>query len=82
MTSPTHCGPDFQEVKYLNINSLLDYCRRVYDLPISRATVYRERNAGKLRARLVSGRLLFPVSDVKRWIEGDGDNSDSQEARS
>jgi len=70
-TTTPHVVPEDKEPKYMNIDSLLDYCRRVYDLPISRATIYRERNAGKLRSRLVGGRLLFPIVDVRKWIEGD-----------
>jgi hypothetical protein len=56
--------------KYLNTDSLLEFCREVYDFPVSRVTIYRAQRAGRLHPKKVGGRLLFPIADVEQWIEG------------
>lgn len=56
--------------RYLNFQGLVEYCRVVYSLPISRATVWRAQQAGRLIPRRVGGRLLYSIADVTRWIEG------------
>jgi len=56
--------------KYLNTDSLIAFCRDVYDLPISKPTIYRAQRAGELQPLKRGNRLLFPVADVERWIEG------------
>ncbi|NTV93761.1 MAG: helix-turn-helix domain-containing protein [Chlorobiaceae bacterium] len=55
---------------YLNLESLIAYCREVYDLPVSKITIYRAVKSGSLPSMKVNGRLLFRISDVERWIEG------------
>lgn len=55
---------------YLNLDSLISYCLEVYDLPVSKITIYRVVKSGSLTPKKVNGRLLFRISDVERWIEG------------
>lgn len=72
-----HTLPTRPAKKYLNTDSLLEHCRDVYDLPISRITIYRAQRAGRLHPLRVGGRLLFAVADVEQWIEG-GCRADTQ----
>jgi hypothetical protein len=58
-------------MKCLNTDSLLEFCRDVYDLPLSRNTVHRAQRAGKLHPLKRGGRLLFSIADVQKWIEGE-----------
>jgi hypothetical protein len=70
MNTPLTILPTRPAKKYLNTDSLLEHCRDVYDLPISRITIYRAQRAGRLHPLKVGGRLLFAVADVEQWIEG------------
>lgn len=65
-----HTLPQRPAKKYLNTDSLLEFCREVYDLPLSRPTIYRAQRAGRLHPKRVGGRLLFAIADVEQWIEG------------
>jgi len=77
-----HTLPARPAKKYLNTDSLLEFCRDVYDLPISRITIYRAQRAGRLHPLRVGGRLLFAVADVEQWIEGgcSDDQTETEEA--
>ncbi|MEI7825958.1 MAG: helix-turn-helix domain-containing protein [Chlorobiaceae bacterium] len=55
---------------YLNLESLITRCREMYDLPISKISVYRAVKSKSLPSTKVNGRLLFRITDVERWIEG------------
>ena len=56
--------------EYLNFESLQEYCRSKYDLPVSRVSVYRAVRDGKLPAIKANARNLFKISDVDHWILG------------
>ncbi|WP_041467289.1 helix-turn-helix domain-containing protein [Chlorobium phaeobacteroides] len=56
--------------QFLNLESLIEYTRQIYDLPISKISIYRAVKSGSLPSMKVNGRLLFRISDVERWIEG------------
>jgi len=56
--------------QFLNLESLIEYTRQIYDLPISKISIYRAVKSGSLPSMKVNGRLLFHISDVERWIEG------------
>jgi hypothetical protein len=56
--------------QYLNLESLITYCREKYDLPVSKISIYRAVKSGSLPCMKANGRLLFRISDVERWIEG------------
>lgn len=66
-----HTLPEKPARKFLNTESLLEYCRDVYDLPISRITIYREQQKGRLHPVRRGGRLLFCIAEVDAWIQGD-----------
>jgi hypothetical protein len=55
---------------YLNLESLITHCREMYDLPISKISVYRAVKSKSLPSTKVNGRLLFRITDVEQWIEG------------
>lgn len=76
-----HEMPKRPEQTHLNTVSLMRYCEQVYDLPLSRPTIYRAQRAGKLNPIRVGGRLLFSISEVKTWIEGPLKDSDSGATR-
>lgn len=56
--------------QFLNLESLIEYTQQIYDLPISKISIYRAVKSGSLPSMKVNGRLLFRISDVERWIEG------------
>lgn len=56
--------------QYLNLESLITYCREKYDLPVSKITIYRAVKSGSLPSMKANGRLLFRIPDVERWIVG------------
>jgi len=60
--------------RYLSIDSLIEFCRDNYDLSLSKPTIYRAKRAGELHPLKRSGRLLFRITDVERWIEGSFEN--------
>jgi excisionase family DNA binding protein len=53
------------------MDSLIEFCRETYDLPISRPTIYRAQRAGELHPLKRGGRLLFSIAEVQKWIEGE-----------
>lgn len=63
---------------YFNLESLITYCREVYDLPVSKISVYRAVKAKKLNPIKSNGRLLFKITDVQKWIEGDAFSADEK----
>jgi len=56
--------------QFLNLESLIEYTRQIYDLPISKISIYRAVKSGSLPSMKANGRLLFRITDVERWIEG------------
>lgn len=62
--------------RYLSIDSLIEFCRDNYDLSLSKPTIYRAKRAGELHPLKRSGRLLFLISDVERWVEGSSDKEE------
>lgn len=62
--------------QFLNLESLIEYTRQIYDLPISKISIYRAVKSGSLPSMKVNGRLLFRISDVERWIEGSSEKKE------
>lgn len=62
--------------QFLNLESLLAYTEEVYDLPISKISIYRAVKSGSLPSMKLNGRLLFRISDVERWIEGSSEKKE------
>ena len=62
--------------QFLNLDSLVEFAVQVYDLPISRISIYRAVKSKSLPSFKANGRLLFRITDVERWIEGQGGNTD------
>jgi len=62
--------------QFLNLESLIEYTRQIYDLPISKISIYRSVKSGSLPSMKVNGRLLFRISDVERWIEGSSEKKE------
>ncbi len=56
--------------QFLNLDSLVEFAGQVYDLPISKISIYRAVKCKSLPSTKVNGRLLFRITDVERWIEG------------
>ena len=56
--------------QFLNLDSLVEFAGQVYDLPISKISIYRAVKSKSLPSVKVNGRLLFRITDVERWIEG------------
>jgi hypothetical protein len=56
--------------QFLNLESLIEYTRQIYDLPISKISIYRAVKSGSLPSMKANGRLLFRITDVDRWISG------------
>ncbi len=56
--------------QFLNLDSLVEFAVQVYDLPISRISIYRAVKSKSLPSFKVNGRLLFRITDVEQWIEG------------
>ena len=56
--------------QFLNLDSLVEFAVQVYDLPISRISIYRAVKSKSLPSFKANGRLLFRITDVERWIEG------------
>tara|TARA_B100002003_G_C13797974_1_gene394068 strand:+ start:124 stop:345 length:222 start_codon:yes stop_codon:yes gene_type:complete len=50
--------------KWLNINGVCDYTG------LSNSTIRRAVRNGSLKASTSTGKLLFKVSDVDRWLNG------------
>ena len=48
--------------RWLNINEVCEYCG------LSRSTIFRFRKKGILKASTSTGKLLFKISDVDRWL--------------
>jgi predicted DNA-binding transcriptional regulator AlpA len=55
---------DNDSSKYIDINEVSEWCS------ISKATIYRNVKANKLKASDKTGKLLFKVSDVENWLNG------------
>ncbi|AOS84319.1 hypothetical protein BIU88_09370 [Chlorobaculum limnaeum] len=66
-----HTLPTRPARRFLNMESLLEYCRDTFDLPISRVTIYREQRKGNLHPIKRGGRLLFSIAEVDAWLTGD-----------
>ncbi len=62
--------------QFLNLESLIEYTQQIYDLPISKISIYRAVKSGSLPSMKVNGRLLFRISDVERWIEGSSEKKE------
>ncbi|NTV45970.1 MAG: helix-turn-helix domain-containing protein [Chlorobiales bacterium] len=56
--------------QFLNLESLIEYTQQIYDLPISKISIYRAVKGGSLPSMKANGRLLFRITDVQKWIEG------------
>ena len=56
--------------QFLNLDSLVEFADQIYDLPISKISIYRAVKSKSLPSTKVNGRLLFRITDVERWIEG------------
>ena len=56
--------------QFLNLDSLIEFAEQVYDLPISKISIYRAVKSKSLHSVKANGRLLFRITDVERWIEG------------
>jgi hypothetical protein len=56
--------------QFLNLESLVEFADQIYDLPISKISIYRAVKSKSLPSVKVNGRLLFRITDVERWIEG------------
>ncbi|NHQ60593.1 helix-turn-helix domain-containing protein [Chlorobium sp. BLA1] len=56
--------------KFINLDSLVWYAMEIYDLPISKISIYRAVKSGSLPSTKKNGRLLFRITDVEKWIEG------------
>ena len=55
---------------FFNLESLIKHAGQIYDLPISRISIYLAVKSWSLPSLKVNGRLLFRIRDVERWIEG------------
>lgn len=62
--------PERSVKRYLNTDSVIDLCRDVYDYPVTKATIYRAKQIGQLHPLKRGKHLLFPIADVRKWIEG------------
>lgn len=62
--------------RFLNLESLIAFAEEVYDLPISKISIYRSVKNGSLPVLKANGRLLFRITDIKKWIEGDSYSPD------
>lgn len=62
--------------QFLNLESLITFAEEVYDLPISKISIYRAVKSGSLPSMKVNRRLLFRISDVERWIEGSSEKKE------
>ncbi len=62
--------------QFLNLDSLVEFAEQVYDLPISKISVYRAVKNKGLPSVKANGRLLFRITDVERWIEGQGGSAE------
>ena len=77
MNSVLNTLPKKPARRFLNTDSLIEFCRETYDLPLSRATIYRAQRAGELHPLKRGGRLLFSIAEVQRWIEGKAEEAQS-----
>ena len=50
--------------RWLNINEVCEYCG------LSRSTLIRAIRKGVLKASTSTGKLLFKISDIDRWLKG------------
>ena len=50
--------------RWLNINEVSDYTS------LSHSTLRRAINRGELKVSRKTGKLLFNINDVKRWLNG------------
>jgi len=50
--------------RWLNMKEVCDYCG------LSSSTIFRFRKKGILKASTSTGKLLFKISDVDRWLNG------------
>lgn len=50
--------------RWLNIQEVCNYCS------LSQSTIRRAINKGELKASRKTGKLLFNINDVKRWLNG------------
>lgn len=50
--------------KYIDISEVSEFCN------ISKSTIRRNVQAGTLKASSTTGKLLFKVSEVERWLNG------------
>jgi len=50
--------------RWLNMKEVCDYCG------LSSSTIHRFRKKGILKASTSTGKLLFKISDVDRWLNG------------
>ena len=57
--------------QFLNMESLIVFAEEVYDLPVSKISIYRSVKNGSLPALKANGRLLFRITDIQKWVEGE-----------
>ena len=50
--------------RWLNMGEVCDYCG------LSSSTIFRFRKKGILKASTSTGKLLFKISDVDKWLNG------------
>jgi excisionase family DNA binding protein len=53
---------DKDSSKYIDINEVSELCS------VSRATIYRNVKKNQLKASDTTGKLLFKVEEVERWL--------------
>lgn len=70
------CALEKPKRQFLNLESLIAFVEEVYDLPISKISIYRSVKNGSLPVLKANGRLLFRITDIKKWIEGNAYSPD------
>jgi len=68
------------EKRFYSTTELMAFLREYAGMVVSRSTVFKWSMTGKIPCKKApNGRLLFPVEEVRRWVESGSDAVQSEE---
>ena len=71
--TPTNTLPGRPEPKYLSTEGLLSYLREFAGFAPSKSSLYQMTMCDQIPfIKGPGGRLLFPIAEIRRWVEAGG----------
>ncbi len=77
-TNTTTSCPPAVEPKYLSSKGLINFLQVYAGFTLSRSCLYKLTMDSQIpHVKGPGGRLLFPIEDIKKWLEGDSEGGDA-----